>query len=398
MHALHGRTRLALPLILPLVLALAAGATHAQFQAQRLVAQPHPLDESVLYAATRPDLHDAGALVAVGDVTPWTVEPLAATDGGQSVRVFGPLVFVLNRWTGTVTLVRPGSGEPPTVWQLDPLCEPVDVLVLGDTAWVARHRDSRLLCIDLPTGAQSEGLDLAALALPGESTLLGTLVRDGTRVFVQVTLTESSPPGQREGREGREARSFPDRGVLGVIDVGSESLIDVQPLVPGLQGVALDGAPPHLKMQILDEARRLYVSTTGSTLDDRGGIEIVDLVALRSIGYALSESQIADLGGFVMTSTAGGYFVFHTDIVASTHLKPFTIAGGPDADSEMIVLFGVIDALAYDAQRHRIYLPSGFDGAHGLGLHAFDTRSNQPLPGSPFSTGAPPHDVVLVGD
>jgi hypothetical protein len=374
-----------------------ATTAHAQLQlppagpaqVARPQAQPHPLPDSTLYVTTASGLEPGGALVALEGGPPFALEPLASTSGGQTLRVFGPLVFVIDTWGGTLTQVDRHSGEPPTVYDLGRGSEPIDVHVTGGVAWVTRRFESRLLRIELSSGRRAESVDLAPLALPGEVLTLGSLERDGDRLFVQVGLALENP---------ERAPRFPDRGVLGVVDLSGETLLDVLPLVHGVQGIALDGAPPHLKMQILDEVRTLYVSTTSSYLDGRGGIERVDLDALASVGYALSEEQVADLGGFVMTSPAGGYFVFHTDLTASTHLMPFTVAGGPGEGPEMIVLFEVIDRLAYDPQRQVVYLPSGFGSFGPSGLFAFSTQNNKPLAASPIDTGVQAHDVVLVGD
>ena len=90
-------------------------------------------------------------------------------------------------------------------------------------------------------------------------------------------------------------------------------------------------------MQVLPSSRTLFVSTTDSALDARGGIEMVDLETLRSVGYALTEADGgSDMGGFVMTSEKEGYYVFHTDLLASTHLRHFTIGSGPDPGQEIV--------------------------------------------------------------
>jgi len=149
-------------------------------------------------------------------------------------------------------------------------------------------------------------------------------------------------------------------------------------------------------MQIIQETRTLFVSTTDGLLDQRGGIEMVNLDSLSSVGYALSELQIADLGGFVMTSPYGGFFVFHTDLATSTHLKRFTIFGGPDPGPEMIVLLGdQIEVLAYDPKAKRVFLPSGFSDAVA-GIYVFDAVTKQPIGPGPIDTGMKPHDVLVA--
>jgi len=175
-------------------------------------------------------------------------------------------------------------------------------------------------------------------------------------------------------------------------------LVDADPARPGTQAVELAGAPPHLKMRI--RGRRLFVSTTLHRLDNRGGIEMVDLDRLVAIGFALTEEQAsgADLGGFVLTGDDAGYFVLHTDIVASTHLHRFTVSGGPVQGPELITLLGdAVDSLAYDARARRLFRPTG-DARFGPapGVFVLDTRTDRVVPGTPFDTGLRAHDVVVV--
>jgi hypothetical protein len=161
-----------------------------------------------------------------------------------------------------------------------------------------------------------------------------------------------------------------------------------------VQGVALSGAPPRFKMQLMPAARRLFVSTTDSSHDAHDGIEIVDLDALASVGFAITEgSGHSDMGGFLMLDDDAGYYVFHTDLLASTHLQPFTISGGADPDPSPIVLLNdTVDMLAHDPLRRLLYLPAGFSGEHGL--YALSTVTHEPV-GPPLFTGLPPHDVLV---
>jgi len=340
------------------------------------------LDE--LYVATSA-APPGGSVFRARGFPPWFVRRLARTGASPlerpRMRVFRQALYVVDPGAGTVTRILRSSGER-RVFDLGPESEPQDVLVVPPFAYVTRRHATELLRIDLATGETQPVVDLGPLACPDESVALGTLERDCGRLFVQVALTGGSPC----------AAPFFDRGVLGVIDLANLVLVDADDREPGVQGVRLSGAPPAHRMQILQ--RTLFVSTTDGFLDGRGGIEMVDLDRLRSVGYALSEEVIADLGGFVMTSAAGGYFVFHTDLTASTHLKPFTIAGGPAPGPEEIVFFDVIDNLAYDPELQRLYLPSGFDTFSGV--FVLDTRTNEPVGDGRIPLSEAPQDVVVA--
>lgn len=364
--------------IVPLLLAALLGGIQVQ-DAGPVAAN------SRLWALTTDDSL-TGAVVGVRGGPPWNAKLLAHTDGGRLLRRFGRNLFAVNAAAGTIRRA-PLAGGQVQDYDLGPGSEPQDIhvplaLQFTPVAYVTRRFDPFLLELDLATGASRDVVDLSPVG-GGAPIALGTMERDGSRLFVQVRVEEGAEvPGGA-------------RGVLAVVDLVQQALIDVDPLAPGVQGIALQGAPPRFKMQIVSRARTLFVSTTDSFLDARGGIERVDLDLLASIGFALTEEVGgSDMGGFVMTTPDEGYYVFHTDLLASTHLKHFTIPGGPDPGTEIVVLLNdTVDVIAHDPPRRAVFLPSGF--AWGTpGLYMVSTRTNQVL-GPPIDTLLRPHDVVV---
>ena len=344
-----------------------------------------------LYAVTSNGA-GSGALLDIRGGPPWRVRTLALTDGGRRLRQFEKHLYVVNSETGTIQRVPASGIGASQVYHLGPTSEPQDVLVpspqaqILQLAYVTRRNDPFLLVLNLITGSAADALDLSPVG-GGASIALGTMERVGNRLFVQVRVLDGTDSS------GSAADTGGDDGVLAVVELPGLTLLDVDPNAPGIQGIALEGAPPHLKMQVVE--KRLFVSTTDGWVDGRGGIEMVDLDTLASLGLALSEQEIADLGGFVMTKPDEGFFVFHTDLLASTHLKHFTIAGGPDPGFEIVVLLGdTPEPLAHDPVLHRIFLPSAL--ATPAGLHVVDAITQTPV-GAPIDTGAyPPHDVIVA--
>jgi hypothetical protein len=370
-----------------LCISVAVGLLLAQAAAARQVgveteALPDPGPR--LFAVTADDF-TAGALVEVLGETRPTVAALAPTDGARQLRHFGDVLFVINRLAGTIARV-PMDGGASQAYSLGIDAMPMDVLVPGPqlggpgVVWVSRRNDPRLLLLDLDSGAGIDVIDLEPVG-GGAAIALGTMERHGHRLFVQVRVSAGDEvPGV-------------DSGVLAVVDLSSRALIDVDPLSPGIQGVDLQGAPPRFKMQIVDQV--LFVSTTDSTNDARGGIEMVDLQTLTSVGYAASEADgFSDMGGFVMVDGQRGYYVFHTDFAISTHLVAFSIAGGTEPGGMIDLLGDEVDVLVHDPWRQRLYLPSGFaPGAPGL--YAFSSATDELL-GPPLPTGLRPHDALLM--
>ncbi|RKY17370.1 MAG: hypothetical protein DRQ55_15965 [Planctomycetota bacterium] len=356
--------------------------------AQQAGLESTPLSGPRLIALTTDDAV-IGAAIEVSGRGAATLTALGPTNGARHLRRFGQQVFAVHRDAGTI-LRLPLDGDASQLYDLGSTSEPMDVLVAGPTpgptpglgeAWVTRRHDPRLLLVDLESGVATDSVDLSPVG--GGSTIsLGTMARHGSRLFVQVRISDTNA-----------ATGGDDGGVLAVVDLDQGVLLDVDGQTPGVQGVALQGAPPRFKMQIVGET--LFVSTTDSTNDVRGGIERVDLTTLTSTGYAVSEANgHSDMGGFVMLDEDRGYYVFHTDLLTSTHLVSFTSSGGPEPGSLIDLLGDTVDVLVHDPARGRVYLPSG--GAFsGHGLYAFSTETNAQL-GPPLDTRLRPFDVVFV--
>jgi hypothetical protein len=333
----------------------------------------------------------SGALVQLDDEWAPGLTVLAATDGAKHLRRFGQQLLAVNRAAGTIQRV-PLDGGPSQLYTLGAASEPMDVLVVGAAsatglAWVTRRDDPMLLRLDLASGAGTNSIDLSPVG-GGAPIALGTMARHGTRLFVQVCVEDT-------GFASYAAPTVPleDTGVLAVVDLVSEQLIDVDARTPGIQGIALSGAPPRFKMQIVGDT--LFVSTTDSLYDERGGIERVDLNSLTSVGYAITEATgHSDMGGFVMLDAKRGYYVYHTDLLTSTHLVSFSVEDGPVPGNLIDLLGDTVDVLVYDPSRQRVYLPSG-SSVNDPGLYAFSTETDT-LVGPPLDTGFRPWDVVLA--
>jgi hypothetical protein len=151
-------------------------------------------------------------------------------------------------------------------------------------------------------------------------------------------------------------------------------------------------------MQIAPGTRRLFVSATGGFFD-AGGIEVIDLDGLRSLGLVIREADGftgADLGAFVMVTAQRGFLVYSTDLDLSSHLKPFSLSGGVEPGPELHVSVGYfVPALAHDARTRTLFVPDGVFGRQGVLL--FDADSGDRLTTEPLPTQGPPTDLLLRG-
>jgi hypothetical protein len=279
-------------------------------------------------------------------------------------------------------VLDPTSFEPVRILQFDAGSNPQDVVIAGASVFVSFFDRSAVRRFDLATGDVIASIDLAPFADGDGMPEAGRMIRDRNHLFVQCQRLDRSPQA-----------GDPVRGMIAVIDERKNELVDADPTTPGAQAIALEGFWPRLEMQI--EGRRLYVSVPGGFHDQSGGIEAVDLDALRSLGFAYVEKQIgaAQMSAFLLVSPTRGYFVHHTDLTQSSHLVSFARATGSFI-AEHFVSFGLVERLAHDATTGSVFFPDNDPTTHGI--RVFDAATGAQLTMAPVNVGLPPADLVVA--
>lgn len=295
-------------------------------------------------------------------------------------------LYAVSEAEDTITVVDPDAWTIERVHLLAEGSEPADIAVANaGTAYITRRLATHLLRLDLSSGAFSEVVDLGVFAdADGVPDLGMTAVHEG-RLFVQIRRIN---PSAQEG--------FLRPAYLVVVDMATEEIIDVDPATPGVQAIELAGTFPKFKMQVVGATRRLFVGATGGAFDE-GGIEVVDLDALRSLGMVIREADGltgADLGPFVMVAPERGYLVYTTDWTISSHLQGFSLSGGVDP---LPAVYTAVDYLAsileYDAQGNQFFFPNN---SVNSGIHVFDADTGAQGTRDPVPTSGLPMDFVLI--
>lgn len=324
---------------------------------------------------------DAGlsqAFVAALDAAPpyAFVTPSLAVGRDGLVRVARGSVFHLSRSDGVLTRIDPGSWTPAQSFALGAASQPRDVAVVdADRAYVSRRDARYLLRLDLATGAKVDAIDLAPLGAGDGNPAQDTMLIHEGRLYLQLAGEPGFPPQPH---------------ALAVIDLASETLVDADPVAPGIQGIALVGTGPRFKMQIVPGKDELLVSATGAFHDD-GGLEHVDLDAMHSLGLVVFE-QIeagADLGGFTLQNAQRGWLVFSTDLLLSSHLHAFTLEDGMDPFEADVSLDYFVSHLVYDASSDTLFWPEPD------GVKPFDATTGEAL-ASPTPLDGLPTDLALL--
>ena len=327
---------------------------------------------------------NTGMIGAVSTDRPWapTAPPLEVGPNA-TMRFANDRLYVLNSADESIRVVDPHAWRVERTVGAGLGGTPVDIAVTSpSTAYVTLADSGSLMRVDLATGQASEAIDLRSLSGPGVVPELGTMAAHNGRLFVQV---------RRFDRDDPAARPY-----LAVVDLATETLVDVDAGKAGVQSIELAGTAPKGKMQVLPQDRRLYVNASGGFFD-AGGIEAVDLDALRSTGLIVREADgetAADLNAFIMLDGQRGYLTFSTDLLLSSHLHKFTADGEVDPEELDVAVDYFTAAMAFDPLTQSLYVPTGGFGADGVNV--FDALTGGRLTATPIPTGGPPTDLVLI--
>jgi hypothetical protein len=296
-------------------------------------------------------------------------------------------LYAVSLEAGTLKVIDPAAWTVERTFSLGPSSRPLDIAVRGEVAYLTREGATRLLRLDLVSGAVSEPVDFAPMADADGVPDLGTMIVDGARLLVQVRRLNTDAP-----------EFFERPAYIAIVDLATETLADVDPAAPGIQGIALKGTAPLFRMQIGPQPRRLFVSSSWNTHNTDGGIEMINLDTLQSMGIVAAENDLAsgvccEMAPFVMVSSSKGYFTFSTDATLSSHLHFFTLAGGIDPTD-------LYTSLDYEAANHvhdpgtdHLFVPAL---EKTPGFHVFDAATGSRLSPAIVPTPGLISDLVLI--
>lgn len=323
------------------------------------------------------------------------VDPLPHSDA--ILRVFDGLLYVVNRLgRDSVQVVDPDQNFE-TIHELStgPGTNPQDILVVApNKAYVTLYQPENLagaeeiLVINPQNGAFLEKIDLTALTDDDGERLVRAqrMTRVGDEVWVLIQDLNGSYQADTNGK-------------IAVIEVNTNTLVDVDPDAAGTQGISLVGRnPSDLAYDTVNG--RVWVSMTGvfqpdfttDVSDPYGGLEGVDVTTYRSEGILIDD---ADLGG-----NARGVQISSNDmaftIVGDTRVATFD-------PTELLVLDDSVyqspgfflPEILFDGTEHLLITERGDYEGKGAGLVILDL-SNNLEPVGPLDVGGPPSSVAVI--
>ena len=295
-------------------------------------------------------------------------------------------VYIVNRLGQDNILVLDAMDlrTPLTQFSVGNGANPHDIeIVAPDKAYVTRYDVASLLIVNPQNGAELGEIDLSTFADADGLPEVSQIVRVGDRLYLSC---------QRLDRNGGWGPA--DVSYLIVVDLATDTLVDVDPDAEGVQGIALSVANPN-SMAVIGE--HIAVGVVVGFGDRVGGVEIVDTVTSRSLGLAVSEEDLGgDITSMVLVDQNRGYAVVADENFANS-VRPFELSGGNVGAPLENISGGFIPNLAVDGDRLIVADRGSFSDPASAGLKFYDAATGAFLSG-PIDTGLPPQDIVVLGD
>lgn len=322
---------------------------------------------------------------------PWSFEtPALNLPGFQMLLRHDPAsgrLLAVSPEASSVVVIDVATWQIEAVHSMPAGCSPVDVAVVEPVrAYVSCQTGTHLLRLDLDTGQTTPVVDLSGFADADGIPDMNLMAEFEGRLFVQLQRQFGSmlqPPA-----------------MIAVVDVATEQIVDADSNQPGDQAIVLAGTAPKLRMEVVESSRRMIVSSTG-TFHDAGGIELVDLDALASLGFVEPEQSPepklgADGGPMVMLDEVNGLLIFSTDFPQSSHLVEFSLTDGvmdwPPALFDIIGYFAT--TLALDQPAGYVYVPDG--STIPSSVQVLDTATYSLLSTVQLTPGTTVLDVIVI--
>ena len=256
-------------------------------------------------------------------------------------------------------------------------------IVAPGKAYVTLYDRASLLVVDPRDGAELGEIDLSAFADADGLPEVSQIVRIGERCYLSC---------QRLDRDGGWEPA--DVSYLIVVDIATDTLVDVDPDAEGVQGIRLSAANPN-GMAVTGE--QIAVGVVVNFGDRSGGVEIVDTAANRSLGLALSEEDLGgDITSMVLVGPDRGYAVVADENFANS-VRSFDLSSGSVGAPLENISGGFIPDLAADGDRLIVADRGSFSDPASAGLKFYDAATGAFLRG-PIDTGLPPSSIVVLSD
>lgn len=305
--------------------------------------------------------------------------------GDASARFYDGKIYVINRLgQDNILVLDPENLRAPLLqFSVGNGSNPHDIAFVGSNkAYISRYDTTALLIVDPRDGSSLGEIDLSAFADGDGLPEMAQMALVGERLYVACLLLD------------RNNGWIPaTRGLLVVIDIATDQVIDIDPLAAGVQAWPLASGNP-IDLDVMGDL--LVIAQTASFGDREGGIEIIDLAAGHSRGLVISEDDLGgDLTALALVSSNRAYAVISDDNFTNRVLAV-------DLENGVVVPLegnstGFIPSIEIDGNRLIVADQGSFAAPESAGLLIYDTATNALLAG-PIATGLPPSNIAVMSD
>ncbi len=322
-----------------------------------------------------------GSLSTVNLDTRAVAQDVEPAGSDAVMRWYGGKLYIVNRFGGDNVQVVDGTTLNTThQFSTGNGSNPQDICFVSPTkAYVTRYELGTLLVVNPATGASLGTIPLAAFADADGIPEMARMVRVDRYVFVAL---------QRLDRNNYFSPT--DASLVAVIDTWSDTVVDVDPAAPGTQAIRLTGKNPVTTFEFDRATSRLLIGCAGAFGVADGGIEWLDPVNFRTLGWAVTEATLGGDVGDVVWGSASRSHAIVSDASFNTLLVAWNAAGQNLGTVYAPGGFSLTDAAQND--RGELYVCNG--SLLNPGLHVFAAGTGAHLAG-PLDTGLPPNSVTF---
>ncbi len=263
--------------------------------------------------------YSTGSFSAVNTTTHAPSCDVASVHSDARLRWYAGRVYVVNRFgADNIQVIDPATYATVKQFSVGNGANPYDIAFASPTkAYVTRYERTDLWVVDPTSGAHTGTISLAAFADADGIPEMDHLMMVGPLLFVSLQ------------RVNRNAGFIPtDTSLVAVIDTRTDTVVDCNPSVPGVQAIALQLENPVTAFQFDPVTSRLLLGCVGfyGALD--GGIERIDPVSLASEGVVAREDSLGgDVADIVWRDGAKSYAIV-SDAAYNTLLISWSPATG----------------------------------------------------------------------
>ena len=322
-----------------------------------------------------------GDLSVIDTRTQTSKNDLLLIHSDARVRTFGDKVYILNLlpMDNIIVLSKDDLSSPLTQYSTGNGSNPHEIVFASDTkAYVSLYGRNYAKILNPTTGDSLGVIDLSTFSDADGLPEASQMAIFGDHLFIAAQRLESFSPTEYS--------------TIAVVDMQTDTLVDVDPDSDGIQGIRLEATNPFAQAQ---RGGKWILAAPASFFAQDGGIEVVDLLALKTNGLVITEETLGgNVGAITMVSDLEGYVVV-SDASFTNSLRRFNLATGLASDPLPGHSGGYTQTIAVKGNSLYVMDQGVSSDPTSIGVRIYDTKTDL-LSAGPISTGLPPNDIAFI--